>query len=427
MFEGKLVLSGFPSSFIHMQHENPAPLKVLFIVNRLYEWSQNFITRELTELNELGVDMAIAARDKAERNDLSSNEKKLATKFHRIAEVPFTPTYLFRNLMVAVGRPGRYFSAWRTLFSLKHKPSKFFRGVVCLFRAGGLVKFAEQNQFNLIHAHFLTAAGETALYLSKMTSIPWGATAYAMDIYVDNTGLPGKLRNASYVNGTTKFNEDFMVKLVPDHPEKIVTKYYGIHTSDTMPPPIQHDKFRFVAVGRLVEKKGFKYLVEACAMLKQEGFDFRCEIYGKGPLEAELRQQIESLGLSENMTLGGYVAPNEMPNMYRTGDVLVAPCVIASNGDVDGLPNVCLEAMDCGLPIISTTISGIPEGVEDGVNGWLIPPNDAVKLADAMRKALTSPNLLDMRIASHRMASEKFNVKKNVLLIRDLLEKYHKR
>ncbi|MCF8245262.1 MAG: glycosyltransferase [Saprospiraceae bacterium] len=410
-----------------MKVNKNAPLKVLFIVNRLYEWSQNFITRELTELNELGVDMAIAARDMAIRDDLSPKEKKLADKYFRIANVPFSPAYLFRHLIVAVGRPQKYLDAWRTLFSLKHKPSKFFRGVICLFRAAGLVKFAEQNRFNLIHAHFLTAAGETTLYLSKFTGIPFGATAYAMDIYVDNSGLVGKLRNAAYVNGTTKFNERSMAKLVPEHPERIVTKYYGIPTSETMLSPIEHEKFTFIAVGRLVEKKGFKYMVEACAELKKLGFDFQCKIIGKGPLEAELKAQIQSLGLENMVTFPGYIAPNEMSKMYRSGDVLVAPCVVAANGDVDGLPNVCLEAMDCGLPIISTTISGIPEGVEDGVNGWLIPPNNSAALAEAMKKAITAPNPIDMRIASHRMASEKFNVKKNVLRIKDLLEEHYLR
>ena len=400
---------------------------MLFIVNRLYEWSQNFITRELTELNELGVDMTIAARDMADRDDLSEREAKLRSKYLRIRENPFAPDYLWRHLLLAVTRPAVYFRAWATLFSLKHKPSKFFRGVICLFRAAGLVKFAEQNKFNLIHAHFLTAAGETALYLSKFTGIPFGATAYAMDIYVDNSGLVGKLRNASYVNGTTKYNEHFMAKLVPEHPERIVTRYYGIPTSETMPSPIAHEKFTFIAVGRLVEKKGFSYLIEACSELKKLGFGFHCKIIGKGPLEAELKAQVQSLGLENQVTFPGYVAPNEMSKMYRSSDVLVAPCIIAANGDVDGLPNVCLEAMDCGLPIISTTISGIPEGVEDGVNGWLLPPNDTSALAEAMQKALNAPNLLSMREASHRMASEKFNVKKNVLLIRDLLEEHRQR
>lgn len=409
-----------------MQHETPAPLKVLFIVNRLFEWSQNFITRELTELNELGVDMTIAARDMAERDDLSEREAKLRSKYLRIRNNPFAPDYLWRHLLLALGRPGVYFQVWATFFSLKHKPSKFFRGIICLFRAAGQVKFVEQNRFNLIHAHFLTAAGETALYLSKFTGIPFGATAYAMDIYVDNSGLLGKLRNAAYVNGTTKFNERFMAELVPEHAERMVTKYYGIPTSETMPPPIAHEKFTFIAVGRLVEKKGFKYLVEACTALKKQGFDFHCKIIGKGPMEGELKAQIQAAGLENEVTFPGYIAPNEMSKMYRSGDVLVAPCVVAANGDVDGLPNVCLEAMDCGLPIISTTVSGIPEGVEDGVNGWLIPPNDSSALAEAMKKALTATNQLAMREASHRITGEKFNVKKNVLLIRDLLEAHRK-
>lgn len=397
-------------------------MHIIVIVNRLFEWSQNFVTRELTELNELGVPMTIAARDMADRSDLAPNEQKLRGKYHPLPDVPFYPKSLWRHLRVALGRPGRYLLAWKTLFSLRHKPSKFFRGVICLFRATTLVQLAEAKKATLIHAHFLTAAGETALYLSKLTGIPFGATAYAMDIFVDNSGLVGKLRHASYVNGTTKYNEAFMAGLVPDNPGKIITLYYGIHTTPALPEPLPHDRFTFIAVGRLVEKKGFKYLMEACAVLLEEGLDFHCEIIGKGPLEADLKAQILALRLEKNVTLTGFVAPNDMKAKYLGGDVLVAPCVVAANGDVDGLPNVCLEAMDCGLPVISTTISGIPEGVEPGKNGWLVPPNDSELLADAMRQALMSTDLPAMRQASHRMISAKFDVKKNVLHIKRLWE-----
>lgn len=397
-------------------------MHTIVIVNRLFEWSQNFVTRELTELNELGVPMTIAARDMAERNDLSPNEQKLRSKYHRLPEVPFTAAARYQHLKVAINRPRRYFSAWQTLFSLRHKPSKFFRGVVCLCRATTLVEMAEAKKATLIHAHFLTAAGETALYLSKLTGIPFGATAYAMDIFVDDSGLPGKLRHARYVNGTTRYNEAFMAKLVPKNPGKIITLYYGIHTSPKLPEALPPQRFTFIAVGRLVEKKGFKYLLEACAALRQWGLDFHCEIIGKGPLEKELKAQIAQLKLESCVTLTGFVAPNDMKAKYISGSVLVAPCVVAVNGDVDGLPNVCLEAMDCGLPVISTTISGIPEGVEPGQNGWLIPPNDAPALAQAMRQAMTTADLPSMRRASHRMVSDKFDVKKNVLHIKRVWE-----
>ena len=407
-----------------MQTENKHQPHVLFLVNRLYEWSQNFITRELTELNKLNLKMTIGARDVLERDDLNEDEKKLRDKYFPIKENPFALDYLFNHLLIAISRPIKYLKTWSTLFSLKHKSSKFPRGIVCLFRAAGIAREIEKKGIHLIHAHFLTAPGETALYLSKLTGIPFGGTAYAMDLYVDNSGLKGKLKNAVYINGTTNHNERFMANLLSENKEKALTLYYGIHTSEKLLPPIPHDDFKFLAVGRLVQKKGFEYLIEACSILKEKGFDFHCEIIGKGPLEESLTAQINKLGLSEIISLTGYVAPNEMSNKYLSGDVLVAPCVIADNGDVDGLPNVCLEAMNFGLPVISTTISGIPEGVEEGKNGWLIPPNNAKALADAMAKALQEENLSEMRKASHRMVCEKFDVRKNVVPIKALLERH---
>ncbi|HHM20897.1 MAG TPA: colanic acid biosynthesis glycosyltransferase WcaL, partial [Bacteroidetes bacterium] len=372
---------------------------ILFLVNRLYEWSQNFITRELTELNNLGRLMTIGARHLLERTDLSEEEKKLKEKYFPIRENPFTPEYLFNHFVIAFSRPARYFKTWAVFFSLKHKMAKWPRGVVCLFRAAGIAREVEKKGINLIHAHFLTAPGETALYLSLLTGIPFGGTAYAMDIYVDNSGLKGKLKYASYINGTTRYNERSLAALLSKNKEKALTLYYGIPVAKKLLPPIPHEGFVFLAVGRLVQKKGFEYLIEACRILKEKGFDFYCEIIGKGPLEKSLNDQINKSGLSQHVSLTGYVAPNEMARKYRSGDVLVAPCIIADNGDVDGLPNVCLEAMNYGLPVISTTISGIPEAVEEGVNGWLVPPNDSLALAGAMARALQSAHLPEMRKA----------------------------
>ena len=397
---------------------------VLFLVNRLYEWSQNFITRELTELNKMDLKMTIGARDILERDDLNKDEKKLKEKYFNIKENPFAPSYLFNHLIIAITRPIKYLKTWGTLFSLKHKLSKFPRGIVCFFRAAGIAKEIEKKGINLIHAHFLTAPGETALYLSKLTGIPFGGTAYAMDLYVDNTGLKGKLKHAKYINGTTNYNERFMANLISKNKEKALTLYYGIHTSEKLAPPIPHERFTFLAVGRLVQKKGFEYLIEACHILKEKGFGFYCEIVGKGPLEEKLNAQIKELNLTVQVAITGYVPPNELFKKYRSGDILVAPCVIADNGDVDGLPNVCLEAMNFGLPVISTTISGIPEGVEEGKNGWLIPPNDSQALADAMDKALQTNDLTKMREASFKMVCKKFDVRKNVMPIKALLEKH---
>jgi glycosyltransferase involved in cell wall biosynthesis len=409
-------------------HELQTGLKVFVLVNRLFEWSQNFITRELRTLSELGVEMTIGARTVLDRPDLDERERQLMRLFHRIPDNPFLPAPLYRHLRYALRYPRYYRRAWGMLFSLRHRLRKFPRGVICLFRAASMGAYVRNNGYNLLHAHFLTAPGETALYLSALTGIPFGATAYAMDIYVDNSGLAGKLKAAAYVNGTTRFNELYLGALVPSAAQRFVTRYYGIPVSERPPEPISHGGFRFLAVGRLVPKKGFEYLVEACRLLAAKGLAFECEIIGTGPEEAVLREGIRAAGLEDRFRVTGYVPPNELPDRYRRSDVLVAPCIVAANGDVDGLPNVCLEAMNAGLPVISTTVSGIPEGVEDGVNGWLVPPADARALAAAMEKALLSENQLPaMRAASHRMVRQKFDVRKNVPLIRDLMETHRKR
>ncbi len=396
---------------------------IFFIVNQLFTWSQNFITRELTELNKLGLKMTIGARSIAEREDLTPEQAALRQHYFEIPDNPFKPDALLRHLRLAFSRPVKYLKAWRTLFSMKHKPGKLPRGIICLFRAAAIAEAVEKRGVTLIHAHFFTAPAETALYLSVLTGIPYGGTAYAMDLYVDDSGLKTKLKHARYVNGTTRYNERFIRSQLSENKDKALTLYYGIPTSEKQPEAIPHDEFTFVAVGRLVEKKGFRYLLEACAILKKKGYDFKCRIIGSGPLESEFRQQIKALSIEDVVEMPGFVPPNEMEREYLAGDVLAAPCVVATNGDVDGLPNVCLEAMHCGLPVISTTISGIPEGVKEGVNGWLIPPNDTAALAEAMEKALNEKNLAQMRVASHRMVREKFDVQKNALPIRDLLLK----
>ncbi len=400
-------------------------LKVFILVNRLFEWSQNFVTRELKTLAESGVDMTLGARAMRERSDLDEGERRLKALFYPIPDNPFLPMPFVRHIRYAFRYPRHYGRAWRQLLSLRHRPQKFPRGVICLARAASMAAHVREQGYNLLHAHFLTAPGETALYLSVLTDIPFGATAYAMDIYVDNSGLAGKLRAAAYVNGTTRFNERYLAALVPEAAARFVTRYYGIPVYERLPEPVPHEGFRFLAVGRLVPKKGFGYLVEACRLLVGEGLSFACEIIGTGPQETEIREKIRAAGLDAWVRVTGYVPPNDLPDRYRQSDVLVAPCIVAENGDVDGLPNVCLEAMNAGLPVISTTVSGIPEGVEDGVNGWLVPPGDAAALATAMATAIRSENILPaMRAASHRMVREKFDVRKNAPLVLELMESH---
>lgn len=406
-----------------MQSENTPPPRVLIIVNSLFEWSQNFITRELTELNEQGTQLHIAARKIVQREDLTEKEKKLYPKYIPLPDNPFWPGSLAKHFKTALRYPRGYRRAWGALFALKHERfSKFFRSIICLFRAAAVAEEIVSKKINLIHAHFLTAPGDTAVHLSKITEIPFGGTAHAMDIYTDNSGLLGKIAQATYLTTCTAANEQHLKSLPVSNPGKIHRLYHGIEISTDAPNPESHRPFTFIAVGRMVEKKGFKFLIEACGELKAQHLDFQLVFIGNGPLEAELSAQVTALHLTARIHFKGMVPPNSMSEQYQQADVLVMPSIVDPAGDRDGLPNVCLEAMNYGLPIVGSDVSGIPEGVVEGKNGWLVPPGDAAKLADAMSEAIRSPRLFEMKNAARQMVIENFSLENNIRALRLLME-----
>src|SRR5262249_47447352 len=140
-----------------------------------------------------------------------------------------------------------------------------------------------------------------------------------------------------------------------------------------------------LAVGRLVEKKGFPFLLEACRWLKDRGCEFQCQLVGgTGAREQQIISLIDELGLADTVVLRPAVTQEELQQIYQQATLFVLPCQIAENNDRDGIPNVLVEAMAVGLPVISTNISGIPELIEHGVSGWLVPQKDARALAEAI-------------------------------------------
>ncbi|MGB1245117.1 MAG: glycosyltransferase, partial [Porticoccaceae bacterium] len=183
---------------------------------------------------------------------------------------------------------------------------------------------------------------------------------------------------------------DFYLKEGAD-PDKLIIAYCGIDTSlfkRTVAEAggAKERPVRIVSAARLVEKKGLKYLIEACQQLVGHE-SFTCTIAGSGPLLSELREQIDQLGLSELVFLTGKsILQEEIPEFMASGDIYCLPCVWADDGDVDGLPQMLMEAMACGLPVISTDLVGIPDLIEDGRTGLLVEPNNASALAMAITR-----------------------------------------
>ena len=146
-----------------------------------------------------------------------------------------------------------------------------------------------------------------------------------------------------------------------------------------------------LSVGRLIEKKGYPDLIEACALLKARGLPFRCEIAGDGPLEEELSQLIASRGLGDSVILLGAAPQDEIIRKLSHTSVFALACATEHDGGMDNLPTVLMEAMAAGVPCVSTRLAGVPEMVEHGVTGLLTAERDPVAFADALEKLLQHP------------------------------------
>jgi len=252
-----------------------------------------------------------------------------------------------------------------------------------------------------LHAHFIHTPGSVTLYASLVLDIGWSCSAHAKDIWTSpDWDLQAKLGQARFVVTCTRAGFDKLRSLSP-YPARVHLSYHGLDLSrfasfaGTRPArdgTDAHDPVLLLSVGRAVEKKGYDILLAALALLPKT-LAWRFVHIGGGEELSKLKAQAETLGLASRITWLGSRAQEEVLAQYRESDLFVLPCRIASDGDRDGLPNVLVEASSQGLACISTTVSGVPELLSDGVNGLLVPPEDAQALSGALAKAITDPEL----------------------------------
>ncbi len=254
-----------------------------------------------------------------------------------------------------------------------------------------------------LHAHFSHGATTVTWLASLITGLPFSFTAHAKDIYCESlnpAGLLGrKMDAAEFVVTCTDANREHLQRLSPT---TVHCTYHGLNADfsrllrEQSPAEKRDARLRVLAVGRLVPKKGFDTLIEACAMLKRAGISFETLIIGEsGEHERELRDRIARHGLEAQVSLAGPTTQAQLLREYQQATVFCLPCRVLENGDRDGIPNVLMEAMSCGLPVVTTNVSGIPELVRNGVNGLLVPPDDPQALAEVLQRIHRDPRLAE--------------------------------
>ncbi|HSH00738.1 MAG TPA: glycosyltransferase family 4 protein, partial [candidate division Zixibacteria bacterium] len=250
------------------------------------------------------------------------------------------------------------------------------------------------------HAHFATQASTIAEAAAAIGGRSYSFTAHAKDIFVhsfEETGMRRKINASRALVTVTEYNRRYITECDPEiDARKVRVLYNGIDLERFTPetkrrggPPV------ILGLGRLVPKKGFHVLLDACATLRDRGIDFRCVIAGDGEESERLREQRGALDLEGQVDFPGAVTSDEALRLLRDATVVCLPCVVGPDNNIDALPTVLLESLAVGTPAVSTRLSGIPEIIESGVSGFLVEPDNAGELANRLAETLASEQLRD--------------------------------
>jgi glycosyltransferase involved in cell wall biosynthesis len=275
-----------------------------------------------------------------------------------------------------------------------------------------------------LHAPFASDACTVTRLAARFAGVPYSFTARAKDIFHDSVrpdDLRQKLRDAAGVVTISDFHLDYLRRTYGPLAAHVRRVYNGLDLDEFRYRP-PHDRPPVIlAVGRLVEKKGFADLIDACELLASRGRDFRCRIVGAGALRAELLAQAERLGLLGRVELVGPLPQAEVIREMHAAAVLAMPCVVGKDGDRDGLPNVIQEALALGTPVVTTDVTGIPEVVRDGQTGLQVPQRDPPALAAALDRLLADPDLrVRLAAGGRRLIEAEFDIRRNTEVRRAL-------
>jgi len=350
---------------------------------------------------------------------------------------------LTANLRWLVRRPARYLgtlgfltaAAWRN-------PVHWAKAVYVFFRAAEFADHMRRRDVGHIHAHWATYPATAAYVVSRVLGIPFSITAHVYDATLIRSLMREKVRRARFIVTCNAWSARRLAALVPEAGPRIFLNYHGITLErfvpdGSSPAPAPEGVFRIFSCGSLHPRKGFPVLLEAFRRLRDRGRAFTCTILGEGPERGRLERLIAAHGLQQHVTLLGARPHREVLRQYGEADLFVLACMTDYLGWrevfadpvlllevglaipfrllTDGIPNVLVEAMAMGLPVVSTTVAGVPELIEDGRTGLLVPEQDPGALATAIERLMDDPALRDrLRTNARADVHARFDRRRNV-------------
>lgn len=390
-------------------------LRIGYVVKRYPRFSETFIVNEVLAHEAAGFPI-----------EIFSLQPPVDTHFQNaISRVQAPVTYLAPASLKAA-------ALWEAMEQTQAIFSGFWpalheaRGerVADLLQGMMLARLVAERGIDHLHAHFATSAATVVRLASRFCGVTYSFTAHAKDIFhesVRTEDFARKLHDASAVVTVSDFNLSHLKETFSSCGGDVCRVYNGLDLAEFTFTDPEARPPRIVSVGRLIEKKGFHVLVEACALLRRKRKDFRCVIIGTGALHEQLRMQIDRLNLNDCVEMAGARPLADVMQSIRNSAALAAPCVVGNDGDRDGLPTVLLEAMALGTPCVATDVTGIPEVIRHEQTGLLVRQNDAGQLAAALERLLDDAALRRRLAVNARSLIEvHFDIHRNAAQLREL-------
>jgi colanic acid/amylovoran biosynthesis glycosyltransferase len=366
------------------------------LMSRFPTVTETFILREMIEMERQAQPVRLVPMLREDPPVIHAEAKPWTL---RALYTPYMSiSILGANLRTLLRRPFTYVSLLvRLLAGTIASPGTFARTVAIFPKSVYLAESLQREGLRHLHAHYATHPSTMALIIAALSDITFSFTVHAHDIQIDRSLLRWKLRETRFVRSISDFNKRFLERLYPKETRgKIIVVHVGIE-----PATYEDSARRLVPIASGVPKilcvaahrpyKGLPVLIEACRILRDRGIAFHCDVVGHGPMREELEQMIRDRNLGDVFVLAGARPQDEVARMMAEATLFVLPSIIASDGQMEGIPVALMEAMASGRAVVSTAISGIPELVENGVNGLLVEPGDPQALSDAMQKLLEDP------------------------------------
>jgi colanic acid/amylovoran biosynthesis glycosyltransferase len=395
-------------------------MRIAYLTGEYPRATDTFIQREVATLREQGVEVhTFSVRRTGDEHMVGPEQKRERDRTFYI--LPANPlNLLWVHLRLLLGSPSRYFRAIQLAWSTRQAGLQ--GGIYQLFyflEAGILAQQILQSKITHLHNHFPDSSGTVAMLAAELGGFTFSFTMHGPYIFFEphRWRIDEKIKRALFVACISYYCRSQGMVFVPTEVwQRMHIIHCGIDPALFTPVVHQESSKRLLYVGRLSAAKGLPILLESLVRLQRSHPELILTIVGDGPDRAELERMATQFGLNEHVNFVGYQSQAEVQRHIQQSDVFVM------SSFAEGIPVVLMEAMAAGLPVVATQIAGISELVENGVNGYLVPPGDAVTLAEHIAKLLADHQLRNQLGAAGRVkVQQDFNIEHEGAWLRQVM------